>query len=109
MLEHAYVTEALKIVVERNAYGDFSDDGGATLYHCRFREETQQVTNNKMEEVTTDAMAHFPPTVPIEENDVFKINGLYYRVIKKRDCRRLGENTIQFIKVMFLKIRPVVS
>ena len=108
MLEHAFVTTAVKILTTRNEWGDFVGSGSSTL-KCRFRETTSLVKNNQLEEITTDALAHFPADAPIDEESILLIEGHYFRAVKVIKAKALGSTQVQFLKAYLVRTREVVS
>jgi len=110
MLERYHTSTAIKITVTRNKFGDFTTSAPAgTPYKCRFEENQMVIKTGNNEEITTDGLAWFAPDVPIADNDVFIIDGIYYKVIKWGHAKKLGGTAIQFHKVWVQMIKPDFS
>lgn len=77
---------------------------------CWFREiNNLDVGNIGREEESADAMAWFRPSETISEGDVLTCQDKSYRIIQVIQARRLGEETIQFIKTFLERFDSFVS
>lgn len=97
MLEGYLVDSCELITTSRNDYGDEIEGVTQTL-PCRWRDIT--LVRRGSHEDTSDAnsLVHFAPDAPVHRGAILKYNGEYYQVETITLARRLGENTVQFIK-----------
>lgn len=109
MLERALNLVATKITVTRNFHGDFKDSKQNATYRCRLRENVLYNKQNQMEGTNSDAMMWFAPNTPVAINDIFSVNGQYYKVIKVLNAIPLGSNRTAFIKAAVTNIKQVIS
>lgn len=105
MLERAFVQKLVRITTQRNSAGDIVRTGAADqVLYGRFREVSRLTKMNNREEIRSEAQAWFPPTTVINRGDIlFTEDGEYYEVAKLAYARKLGSDTVEFLKISLEK------
>lgn len=97
MLDSYFVQQCEVIATTRNDFGD-EVKGATTTLNCRWRDITQIRRGSHQDTSDADALVHFAPDTAVERGSILKYNDEYYQVEQITYARRLGEDTIQFIK-----------
>lgn len=98
MLE-GYLVQTCRIVtVGRNLFGD-SIIASSVAENCRFRNipTIRRTTNQEVND--TDALVHLAPNSSITKDKYILFDGVYYQPERIIYARKLGSDTIEFIKV----------
>lgn len=97
MLENYFIQSCEVIATTRNDFGDEVEGVTETLA-CRWRDITQVRRGSHEDTSDADALVHFAPDTTVVRGSILKYNGEYYQVEQITYARRLGEETVQFVK-----------
>lgn len=98
MLENYFVDSCSKVVSTRNKWGGY-DRTSYTSLPCRWRPILSIDRGETGEQEQTDALVHVDKATQIVEGDILIFGGASYQVRRKTVAKRLGETTVQFIKL----------
>lgn len=97
MLENYLIQTCNIIAVIRNEYSDYVL-GTRTAEACRFRfiSTMRRETHNEVSD--SDAMIWLAPSSSVVLGSIIEFENVFYQVERINKARRLGEDTVQFIK-----------
>ena len=107
MLERYLVTPVQLVKTTRDVHGDLVYANSADTIYCRILDHIEIMTNDRKEQVQTDAIAWFGATAGVEMGDVLKDGDSWYRVAKLVKAKRGGENQVLFIKGFLMSSNPI--
>lgn len=98
MLDQYLIQLCDLVSTTRNEYGDYIDSDYAISIPCRFRDIQTMKQGNNQELNDSDAMLWVAANSGVVRGSIIRFEGFTYQVERITPARRLGEETIQFLK-----------
>ena len=97
MLEEYLVQTCYIVTTTRNTYGDYVLSS-TTQEACRFRyiTTTRRESHNEVDD--SDAMIWLIPSTVARVRSIIKFEDVYYQVERINKARKLGSDTVEFVK-----------
>lgn len=108
MLEKYLVQTCEKLVTTFSKRGD-KVLSSAVLLSCRFREIDKFNRANHQDYADADAMLWLALNASVAEGDIIRFDGAYYQIEKINKARKLGSDTVEFIKCELTRTQVDIS